>query len=279
VPPSASIVVPTRDRPAYLEVTLGSLAAQAAAAGAEVLVVDDGSPELAAATRALAERHGARYLPNDRPGGLNVARNTGVAHAGAPLIVFLDDDVEADRNWLPGLLRAAAAEPSCEVFAGRIRVRLEGRPPRSCGREGPPITFLDLGEQDRDAEFAWGANMAIRRAALARLGPFDPAIAGCGDEEEWQRRHKALGGRVRYVAAAEVVHRRTAPDATLRALARAAWRRGRASRAFDVRLGRAPSPARELRTLAGCLWHAARRRCPMALVLAAHSAGRLREVR
>ena len=34
---------------------------------------------------------------------------------------------------------------------------------------------------------------------------------------------------------------------------------------------------RELRTLAGCPWHVVRRRCLGGIVMAAHSAGRLRE--
>ena len=40
-PPFASIVIPTRARPAYLEVALASIAPQAAASAAEVLVIDD----------------------------------------------------------------------------------------------------------------------------------------------------------------------------------------------------------------------------------------------
>ena len=39
----------------------------------------------------------------------------------------------------------------------------------------------------------------------------------------------------------------------------------------------APSLARELLTLAGCLGHVIRRRCPAGLTMVAHSAGRLRE--
>src|SRR5205814_10730658 len=97
-----------------------------------------------------------------------------------------------------------------DVFAGPIRVRLEGRAPHSCGREPPPITALDLGRADTDARFAWGANMAIRRAALERVGPFDETLRNGGDEQEWQERLRARepGARVLYVGAAGVGHRR-----------------------------------------------------------------------
>ena len=51
--------------------------------------------------------------------------------------------------------------------------------------------------------------MAIRRRAFERVGRFDEAITGRGDEEEWERRYMAAGGRIRYLAAAGLDHRRT----------------------------------------------------------------------
>ena len=57
------------------------------------------------------------------------------------------------------------------MFGGPIRAALEGGGPRSCGRESPPITTLDLGGADRDVPLVWGANMALRRRAVERAGP------------------------------------------------------------------------------------------------------------
>lgn len=275
----ASIVIPTRSRPSYLEVALSSIAPQAAAAGAEVLVVDDDAASEPA--RALAERFGARYEPHSAPLGLNVARNTGVRCSHGELVVFVDDDVRAEPGWLTELLHAVDAHAEVDVFTGPIRPVLEGRAPRSCGREPAPITALDLGEDDADARYAWGANMAIRRSALERVGGFDESLAHGGDEQEWQDRLRTADGgerpRVLYVARAGVEHRRAGADAKLRALARAQYVRGRAARRFDVRNGRAPSLPREALTLAKCAGHVVRRRCPAGTTMAAHSAGRLRE--
>lgn len=274
MPPAASVIVPTRDRAGYLKVALASIAPQVRGAGAELLVVDDADQ---AAVRALADRFGARYLRHDAPRGLNAARNTAIAAAGGDLLVFVDDDVEVDPGWLTALLAAARDCPDHEVFGGPIRARLEGCRLRFCGREGPPITSLDLGDRDRDAPFAWGANFAVRRAALERIGPFDAGLDLYGDEEDWQRRLKAQGGRVRYVAAAGLDHRRTPDDSGLRPLARAALGRGRNSRRYDVRKGSAPTLARELRVLAGCIWHLVRRRCANGALMAAHTVGRIQE--
>ena len=273
--PSVSIVIPTRARADYLDVTLASVMAQAARAGAEVIVVLDGPDD---AADAVARRHGARVELLERPSGLNAARNRGLAAAAGELIAFLDDDVEVAGDWVQALLEGVAAAPGYELFGGPIRARLEGGGPRHCGREPPPITTLDLGSEDREAEFVWGANMALRRRAWERVGGFDETLSGRGDEEEWERRYRAAGGRVRYIAAAGVVHRRTPRDARLRALVRAGYALGRTARRNDRRKGSAPPPLRELRVLAGCAWHAVRRRCAFGLVMGAHELGRLREL-
>jgi GT2 family glycosyltransferase len=273
----ASIVIPTRNRLPYLEVALASIAPAAAAAGVEVLVIDDAGPSSEA--RALVTRLGARYEPHAGPLGLNVARNTGVQRSHGELVVFVDDDIRASPGWLAALLNAATQNADVDVFTGPIRVTLEGRELRSCGRDTPPITSLDLGEQDTDAPFAWGANMAIRRSALERVGLFDVSLEHGGDEQEWQERMRAHApdARVMYVAGASVEHRRTGADAHLGSLARGAHARGRAARRFDARKGQAPSLARELLTLTGCVGHVLRYRCLSGLVTVAHSVGRVRE--
>jgi glycosyltransferase involved in cell wall biosynthesis len=271
----ATIVVPTRNRAGYLDAALRSFAAQVADTGSEVIVVVDGAdPD----SVAVAERRGARTIAHPEPLGPNAARNAGWRAARGELIVFVDDDVEAPRTWLRALLAAAAATPDRDVFAGPIRAALDGGGPRSCGRDKPPITTLDHGAADLDIPVGWSANLAIRRAALETVGAFDESIpVGAGDEEEWQERHRANGGQVRYVAAAGLDHRRTGRDATLRALARAQFHRGRAARRQDIRKGVAPPLPGELRTVAGCVWHTLRRRCPNGVTLTAHALGRTRE--
>jgi hypothetical protein len=289
-----------------LRIALNSIAPQAAKAGAELIVVDDaGASEEA---RALAERFGALYLPHPGPLGLNVARNSGFERSTGELVVFVDDDVEVCEGWLDALLDAACAHPSIEVFTGPILPRLEGSPPHSCGREGAPITSLDLGSTDTPTPFAWGANMTIRRSALERIGPFDVSLEHGGDEQEWQERlladrlgasqgeagrgdgppgdappdddprgDDATRGLALYVAAARLHHRRAPADVRLRPLCLAAFARGRAARRFDAWRGATPSLGRELATLAGCFGHVARYRCPAGLTMVAHSLGRLRE--
>jgi GT2 family glycosyltransferase len=275
MPLAASILFPTRRRRDYLAAALESVAGQAAAHSAEIVVVEDDPAD--ADTERLVTAHGARYVALGRSRGLNVARNAAVEAATGELLCFLDDDVVAWPSWLGAMLVGAAEHPEHEAFGGPIRARLEGTNLHACGREPAPVTTLDLGPHDRDAELVWGANLAVRRSALDRIGAFDGTRSGPGDEEEWERRLRAAGGRILYVAGAGVDHRRTGADARIGGLSRAAWHRGRHSRRFDERKDVAPGLAQELRTLAGCVWHIGRYRCGNGIVLTAQTAGRLRE--
>jgi GT2 family glycosyltransferase len=247
---------------------------QADAAGAEVIVVSDG---VDAATAAVTQRHGAKLVELPEHRGLNAARNAGIRAAQSDVLVFIDQDVEAPPGWLEATIEGVRATPELEVFGGPIRARLEGGGPRRCGREPAPITTLDRGPDDRDVPIVWGANMAIRRGAFERLGYFDEGLHGRGNEDDWEDRYTALGGRIRYLADAGLIHRRTAEDARLGVLVRAAYGQGREARRNDVRVGKPRSLREEARVLVGCAWHTLRRRCAFGIVMGARSAGSLRE--
>jgi len=274
-PPRLTVVVPTRGRAAYLEVTLGSLRRQRTETPHEILVVDDGATD---ATPEVAERFEVRLISHGKRRSLNAARNTGVREAAAPLVAFVDDDVLVPEGWLDAVVEGAERNPQAEAFGGPIRARFEGHAPRGCGREDPPITTLDLGSQDVEAEMVWGANFAVRRSAVERVGEFDESLdRSHGDEEDWLLRLRAAGGRIVYLADAGLEHRRSAGDSGLGSLARAAYDRGRGARSSDLRRGQAPALGRELRVLAGCGWHTVRRACPQGVIMGAHSAGRVME--
>lgn len=270
---SATIVIPTVGRPDYLDVALGSLAGQAARLNAEVVVVNDGGDPR---TAAVAELHKARVVSLPSRRGVNGARNAGIDEGHSDVLVFLDDDVWVSHDWLEAMLAGVRAGPEYEVFAGPIRGRLEGGP-RMCGREPPPISTYDFGPVDRDVPHVFGGNTAIRRRAFNRIGQFRSELSGRGDEEEWVLRYALAGGRMRYLAAASVVHRRNPADSGLLALTRAAYRQGREARRHDIRVGKARSRSAELRIIAGCVWHTVRRRCAFGVVMGARAAGSLRE--
>ncbi len=265
---TAAIIIPTRCRVGYLARALASLVDQALEQGVELVVVDDGPSNGA---RALAEGAGARYLAHGRTLGLNAARNTALAATDAEWLLFVDDDVEARAGWLAALLAAAAAAgDEVGALAGPIHARIENPRYRQCGREGPPITFLHA-----DRGVAWGANLGVRRAWVRRIGLFDARRELYGDEQEWQDRLARAGGSVAWVPDASLDHVRSGPDATVRALARAALRHGAASRRYDAFLGRAPAIGTEIATFVKAALHGPRLRCSNGPVMAAHSLGRI----
>ncbi len=95
-----SVVIPTFDRPALLGATIESVLAQTVPAR-EIIVVDNGTnPGTAAVLARFGDR--VRALKTE-PLGVQVARNTGIAHARATWVALLDDD----DLFLPGYLAAA----------------------------------------------------------------------------------------------------------------------------------------------------------------------------
>jgi GT2 family glycosyltransferase len=260
-----SVVVPTGGRERYLERALGDLVHQEPPAGGfEVVVVDDGPGGSSGPLVASLARDAPvpiRYVRRARA-GVAPARNTGLEASEGEIVAFVDDDCRFPRTWLATLASGIQRAPEADCFGGPIDIALEEPHPRWCGREPFPITYLDHGREDRWVEFVYGANMAVRRAAVARVGAFDPEYPVYGGEElEWILRLRRAGGRVRYVAAARVSHTRLAGDLTLRSLMRLARARGRSRAVFDRRAGTPQPPSRELLRALKMFLHATTHAC------------------
>ena len=175
--------------------------------------------------------------PTTRSRGLNAARNT--RQTRPPPAAARASSTTTSRcgpGWLAALLAADAEAAAERRRAHRPDPRpLRGPPPARLRSRGPPITSLDLGPADRDAEHAWGANMAVRRAALERAGPLRRGAralrrrAGVAGAAAGRRRaHPLRRGRRRSTTAAPATTRGCARSP------RAAYGAGRRSRRFDV---------------------------------------------
>ncbi|HEU0131826.1 MAG TPA: glycosyltransferase family A protein [Mycobacteriales bacterium] len=279
--PFVSVLVPTYNRAHLLDPALDSLLAQTYPHDAyEVVVVSDGSTD---DTDAVLRRRLAARRPGDPElvfapiphGGLNTARNAALRTARGELLCFVDDDVLAPPGWLAALVAGYLAYPDAGAFGGPIRLDLERPAPRSCGREELGETVLDAGTEVCEPSVLYGSNLAVTRAAVELVGPFDVTLPSSGDEEEWLRRLRAAGRRVLYLPDAEVRHRRTAEDLRLRNLLRKRYARGRDQVTFDRKVGDPAPVAPEVRQVVASLAHAARERCALGLLPAAWGAGRL----
>src|SRR3954467_5066192 len=157
-----TVVVPTIGRPP-LQVLLDALAAARGPRPAEILVVDDrpaGEPLAVERPRLPPAR-----VVRTGGGGPARARNLGWRSARTEWIAFLDDDVVPDADWYERLDEDLVdLGPDVAGSQGRVRVPLpEGRRPTDWERGTAGL-----------ATSSWiTADLAYRRAALARVGGFD----------------------------------------------------------------------------------------------------------
>ncbi|MEZ0167941.1 glycosyltransferase [Microvirga sp. TS319] len=151
----------------------------------ELLVIDNASNDATSeVVSSFSGRLPVRCIPEPAP-GLSHARNRAVREAVGEYIVFTDDDVLVDKDWLASYCRAFARWPGADVFGGPIEPLFEGTPPewihRMLGQIGPVFGRQYLGNvmvplrPDMVSEGPYGANMAMSKAALLKF-PFDPML-------------------------------------------------------------------------------------------------------
>jgi GT2 family glycosyltransferase len=260
-PPFVSVVVPTAGRPQVLGACLESLRAQDYPAGRfEILVVHNG-----AASGSRPDEPPFRHLRLPRRDA-NAARNRGIAAALGDPICLVDDDVVAPRGWLRALVDGFLRHPHAECAGGPVRPLYYRAAPRACARHADAGSALDYGDAEEEVSEVWGCNMAVRRAAVERVGPFREGMARA-QEWEWEHRLLRTGGTIVYVPGAWLTHRRLPDDLRAGRLVVDAFLRGYIVGQNLPR--RRPHARRALEALA----HARHERCTWGLRLAAKAAG------
>lgn len=219
---NVTVAICTWNRSKLLDQTLARMRELAVPARLEweVLVVDNNSTD---DTRAVLERHAAagalplRHTVEARQGHSH-ARNCAVAAARGELLVWTDDDVLVEPDWLTEYAKARAAFPGAAFFGGQIVPWYEVPPPGWAVRHKDRIGYCwAVVERDRavrplaGTEYAVGANMAFRTAVLRKY-PFDPALGRVGnvlvsgEETRVQDQIRRDGGTGVWVGTASVRH-------------------------------------------------------------------------
>jgi GT2 family glycosyltransferase len=188
---------------------------------------------------------GVAVVPSTGPRGLSGARNTGVAQARGEIVAFLDDDAEAEPDWLARLLSHYRDHRVLAVGGQAVPAWNDQRP-----RWLPPefdwvigCSFTGQPMQVSPVRNVIGCNMSFRRAVLDRIDGFDPALGrigrtpvGCEETELCIRiRHLYPDGVVLYEPAARVRHQVTTDRTTWRYFRRRCFAEGR-SKAVVARL-------------------------------------------
>jgi glycosyltransferase involved in cell wall biosynthesis len=178
----ASVVVCTYtlDRWATTTAAVRSAMAQVPPAREVILVVDH-NPALY--ERAHRELSGVTVVESTGTRGLSGARNTGLDLATGDVVVFLDDDAEADAGWLVGLL-APYADEHVVGTGGRVIAVWDSGRPRWLPDEFDWVvgcSYRGLPTHQAEVRNPIGCSMSFRREAARAAGGFRSGIGRVGN--------------------------------------------------------------------------------------------------
>lgn len=185
-----TVVVPTRNRAAYLEKFFFSLEKQTLSMeNYEMILVDNGSTD---ETKSLCGRWqdkitNFKYIYEDHP-GLHVGRNIGYQKSSSEIIVFADDDIVATDTWLEAIVDGFERHPEAVLIGGSNIPQFEKCPPQWVDllwqkgtSEKDEKVLVDyscilLGEYEKEISpyYVFGCNFAIRKWVLDETHGFHP---------------------------------------------------------------------------------------------------------
>ncbi len=212
-----SVLIPTWRRPESLLRGLEALRKQERLPDQLVLVVRDDDEQTRAALVGLELPFELDVVAPPR-NGVVAALNAGFDRAGGDLIAITDDDTEPLPDWLARIERHFAADSGLGALGGRDRIvnsesEGEGDASLPVGQVlwfGRVTGYHHLGAGPaRRVDIVKGANMAVRRAALADKR-IDSDLRGAGAEHHWEidlsLAIQAAGWDLLYDPEVEVLH-------------------------------------------------------------------------
>jgi len=184
-----SIIIPTLNRARSLKIAVESVIKQNFPTEQyEILIIDNGSIDNTKdLSDSLIESHRdyvIHYFLEPEPGAVS-GRHRGALEAKGNILVFIDDDIKADKNWLKAI-DEAFRYPDVHMVGGRNLPYYEIEPPvwlnemwsptPSGGRACYYLSLLDLGDEERemDPTLVWTLNFSIRKKTLFDLGGLHP---------------------------------------------------------------------------------------------------------
>jgi GT2 family glycosyltransferase len=167
------VVLCSRDRPALLRDALVQLR-DVLPADVEVIVVDSASTT--SQTQEAAREFGFRTIRVELP-GVSRAKNAGIAATRSDIVLLTDDDCRPQPGWAEAM-RAPFDDPEIGFVFGNV-VATGGSGHQSVSMDRHDATVFRSSERVRD--IGHGANFAIRRTALDRVGPFDEQLGPGAD--------------------------------------------------------------------------------------------------
>lgn len=233
-----TVVLCTRDRVEMLKSALASIL-DLDYPDLTVVVVDNAATT-DATRKYVAALHDSRVRVVIEPEpGLSRARNAGLRVARTDIVAFTDDDVVVDRYWLQGIMagfnRGATVACVCGIVpSGEIRTPAQAYFDQRVGWARSCSTRVFQGDSPptdvplfpfQVGIYGTGANFAVRRHVVFKLGGFDEALgAGSptsgGEDLDMFFRVLNDGWQLAYEPAAVVWHRHRDDNGALEIQAR-----------------------------------------------------------
>lgn len=215
-----AVVVVNLNRKILLEACLESLCHQTLAP-AQVILVDNGSVDgsVAMATERFGSRLPLQIIENKNNHGFCRANNQGIERVNQPLVALLNNDAEADPEWLASLVSAMGQAPvgmvasKIVVYADPARIDKVGHLIYPDGQNrGRGSGQTDVGQFDRREEALWpdGCAALYRKELFDQIGGFDEDFFAYADDAELGLRARIAGWDCVYEPNARVRHHRGA---------------------------------------------------------------------
>ena len=167
----------------------------------EVIIVDDGSRDRTAEISMDFPEFRLIRQPNK---GLSVARNVGLHAARGDLIAYTDSDCVVDPHWLTLMVRTLTEKNFDGCGGPNYAPHEDGWVEACCAASpGAPCHVLTA---DDVAEHLAGCNMVFTKAALLKVGGFDPQFTSAGDDVDVCWRILDSGMRLGFCPSAFVWH-------------------------------------------------------------------------
>lgn len=207
--PSLSVVIPTFNRGAVLLKTLQMLFAQAHKAQ-EVIVVDQtdydvDDPVLAQLNTLHAEQK-INFIKRNEP-SIPAAMNAGLSIASADLVLFIDDDIQIDDQFIVNHI-AAWSTHNCPAQVGRVLQPWDDKQIDTNKRSSPKqglnqdIDFLFSSTEVAYLVNCMAGNLCVDRRVARQVGGFDENFIGAAYrfETEFAHRLTSVSQRLIYFA-------------------------------------------------------------------------------
>ena len=190
----------------------------------EVVVVDngseDGSPEMVVREFSQTPAFKLKLIQNRENRGFCAGNNQGFAASDSEFVALLNNDAEAEPEWLGALVGVFEGRPEIGMAASKILVYEDPQRIDKVGHliypdgqnRGRGTGELDDGRYDHVEEILWpdGCAAMYRREMLDQVGGFDEDFFAYADDAELGLRARIAGWTCLYVPTAVVRHHRGA---------------------------------------------------------------------